>query len=291
MTNEHMLNEIKRIHNEYGSVTKVLLQKHASVSYDSIKRRFGSMAAALAEVDIEPLQGQRKMITKEEVIDDLDRVYGELGSMSKPLYEKHGKFTPKVVQRVFSSFSKMMTEMGFTQHPSGYIPTELELVDELKRLSEEHGLVTAAIIRNFGKYSTTTYHERFTSLNLAYESAGLPTRQPGACAHADWVIRRFAKSVGEAPEMEHRFNWLRNPRTNRVLPVDGYFPKAGIIIEYNGPQHYNVDNHYVKTQEALDYRKALDQLKYDLIRKQGLKLIVIDYRDSFTQDYIDNCLA
>ena len=290
ISNEHILAEIRRIYNEYGKVTKTTLQ-HASVSYDTIKRRFGSITNALAHVGIAPTVGQRKMVSKEEVIEDILRVHKEFGYISKPLYEKHGNFNVKVVRRIFGSWVSMYEELQLQRHPSGYIPSDNELIEDLLRLQNEHGLVTENILRHFGKFSVTTYRERFGSLNKAYTAAGLEVREPGHSSHAKWVIERFAKTLGEEPIYEHRFDWLRNPKTNRHLPVDGYFPKSGIIVEYNGPQHYHIDKMYTPTEEALKYRQWLDEYKYKSIREHGYKLIVVDYRHSFTQEYINQCLG
>lgn len=290
ITKEQCIEEIQRIHSLHGKVTKSILQKHGNISYDVIRRRFGTIANALEKAEVPASQGQVRFKTKEDIIPDLIRVHNQYGYMSKPLYEREGGHNQKVVRRLYGSFGAMCKELNFNTSPSGYIPTFDELITELKHLFNEHGLVTAQIIREHGKYSVTTYATRFETLNEAYDWAGLPNRNPGECSHANWVIKRFGKTLNEEPIFEHRFDWLRNPKTNRTLPVDGYFPNSNIIVEYNGPQHYKLDKMYMKTEKELEYRKWLDSLKYDLIRQHGYKLIVVDYRHSFTESYIEHSI-
>lgn len=62
--------------------------------------------------------------------------------------------------------------------------------------------------------------------------------------------------------------------------------KSNIAIEYNGPQHYIVDGRYTRTPEELEYRQELDKMKYDLIKKHNIHLIVIHFKDKITEDYI-----
>lgn len=290
ITKGQCISELRRIHSLYGKVTKEILKDHGTISYDTIRRQFKTMSNALQEAGLTASQGQVRNKTKEDIIPDLIRVHDQFGYISKPLYAKEGKHNTKVVSRLFGSFGAMYDELGLKRSPSGYVPTFDELVEELQRLQSEHELVTAQIIRDHSKFSTTTYFARFESLNDAYEWAGLPTRDPGECSHAKWVINRFGKTLNEEPIFEQRFDWLRNPKTNRHLPVDGYFPEANIIVEYNGPQHYHTDDKYMPTEKDLQYRQWLDSIKYDMIRQQGIKLIVVDYRHSFTESYIEDCI-
>ncbi len=288
ITKEKCLEEIKIIHKIYGKVTKKELRLYGVISYDTIQRRFGSITNALELLGINPSNGQRKMVSKEEVANDVIEVKNKIGYISKPVYEKYGKYNVKVINRLFNGFSEMYKELGLSRHSSGYIPSEEELIQDIIDLNQEHGMVTANIIKNFGKFSTTTYHERFGSINNAYKAAGLIERKSGQSSHANWVINRFSKIIGEEPIFEKRFEWLRNPLTNRILPVDAYFPNSNIIIEYNGPQHYKVDNMYTSTEEKLAYRKNLDKIKYKMIEDKKIKLIVVHYKDVVSNDYIKN---
>lgn len=286
ITKEECLTEIRRLHSIYGKVTKPILKEHGNMSYDVIRRRCGSINEAFKELNIEPSVGQRRMLPKETLIEDLKRVHDLHGYISKPIYEKDGKYNQKIVKRIFGNFSNMYEELGFNRHPSGVISTDKELIAELQRLHNEYGIVTAKHIKEYGQYSITTYMERFGSINSAYKEAGLKERQPGQSEFATWVINRIGTILKEEPELEKRFDWLRSPTTNRHLPIDGYFQKSNIAIEYNGPQHYHLNKFYHDTEYDLYHRQILDDFKYRKIRKHGIKLIVIDYREPTTIEHL-----
>lgn len=290
ITKEFCEQELTRLYNEHGKVTKTILKDYGSISMAPINRLFGDLTSALESLSIPLSKGQARNYSKEEVTADILKVFKEQGYISKPLYEKEGNYNSKVVRRIFGSFGEMYEELKLPRHPSGYVPSDKELIDDLISLQSEHSIVTKDIITRFGKFCTTTYNERFGNLNESYKRAGLPTRNAGECSHANWVINRYAKFLNEEPSFEHRFDWLRNPNTDRILPIDGYFPESNIAIEYNGPQHYHVDNRYTVDEEALLYRQVLDEFKYHTIREHGVHLIVIDYRHSFTEEYIINTI-
>lgn len=286
ITKEQCLDEITRLHSIYGKVTKQTFKQHGTLSYDVVRRRCGSINNAFEELGIEPSDGQRRMIPKEVVVEDLNRVHNVHGYISKPLYEKEGKYNRKVVNRIFGNFSKMYEELGLNRHPAGVIATDDELINDLKRIHKEHGIVTSKHIKEYGQHGLTTYMERFGSINNAYKKAGLEERKSGDSQFATWVINRIGGILNEEPELEKRFDWLRSPTTNRHLPIDGYFPKANIAVEYNGPQHYHLNNFYHNSENDLYLRKVVDELKSRMIREKGIKLIVIDYREPTTIEHL-----
>lgn len=349
-SSEFLLNELNKIYQQHNTVTKDLINKFAPFDYYTIQRRFGSMEEALKLCNIPLIVGQRKMISKERLVDDLVRVHNIHGYISKPLYEKHGLYNSKVVQRIFGSFTNMYSELNLTRHPSGYKPTDEELLDDIRKLLSEYEYINSDIIRIYGKFSVfvytnrfgsinnlyklldipltqysaseeellteareiylkyniltkdiieensqfsiSQYYRRFGNLNILYDRLGLPNRYPGDESNnsANYCIGKFESYLGESPNREFTFDWLRNPLTNRKLPIDAYFPKHNIAIEYNGPQHYQIDNLYTKTQEDLDYRQNLDKIKYQLIIDHGVNLVVVHFKDIINDEYISQAI-
>jgi hypothetical protein len=68
--------------------------------------------------------------------------------------------------------------------------------------------------------------------------------------------------------------WLKNPKTDHLLELDGYCDKLKIAFEHNGLQHYKKTNFHStnKKFQDLQYR---DRLKRQLCKSHGVKLIVI----------------
>lgn len=291
-TDEEIFQILSDVYDSYGKVTTRLLQDiGAKISIDTLKLRFGSMRNALEKAGLNIKQGQRKFVDKSELLKDIDRINQEHGYVSKPLMERYSSYSPKIVQRIWGSFGAIYRETGYLRNMSGYVATDDELKKDLLRLQAEFGVVTQDIVTNFGKFSTTTYKERFGSMNKAYEAVGLETRKPGDSCTANWIIKKYSEYLGEKPEYEKQFKWLRNPKNKYPLFIDAYFSEANVAVEYNGPQHYKIDNMYCISEEELAYRQWLDSVKYDAIREHGIHLVIVHYLDRVDQPYIIKSLA
>lgn len=297
ITKELCINEIKRIYNEHGKITGRLIKQYGNISPDSIARRFGSLSNAYKEAGIELKQGQRKMVSKEEITQEILRINKQFGYVSKPLMEKYSSYSPKIVQRVFGNFANMYSELNLPRHASGIIPTDQELLDEAKRIYDEQGYLSYDLIEKFSRYSTTCFKDRakvnnWNGIFYYREQVGCEEFSLDWCESpsAKYAINKFTQVIGEAPIKEKTFDWLINTETNQKLRIDAYYPNANIAIEYNGPQHYYVDGRYTKTEEELNYRINLDQSKYALIKQHNIHLIVIHYQDKINEQYIQEKL-
>lgn len=71
--------------------------------------------------------------------------------------------------------------------------------------------------------------------------------------------------------------WLKNPKTNRNLELDGYCEELKIAIEYNGIQHYNWPNFCSQTLDEFNKQRARDLLKYKLCVLNNVYLIHVPY--------------
>lgn len=71
--------------------------------------------------------------------------------------------------------------------------------------------------------------------------------------------------------------WLVNPKTNYLLELDGYNKELNIAFEFNGNQHYDLDD-YNKTEKELLYQNYRDGIKYKLCSENGVYLIVVPYK-------------
>lgn len=298
ITKELCITEIKRIYNEHGKITEKLIREHACISSDSIKRKFGSISNAYREAGIELKQGQRKMVTKEEITEEIIRIKNEYGYISKPLMEKYSTYSPKIVQRIFGSFSNMYSELNLDRHFSGRIPTDEDLINEAKRIYKEQGYLSYDLIDKFSSISTTCFKDRakknnWDGISHYRKQVGCsePTLDWGESPSAKFAINKFTNIIGESPVKEKTFDWLINKATGQKLRIDAYYPNSNIAIEYNGPQHYYIDGKLTKDQEALEYRKTLDMIKYDLIKQHDIHLIVIHFKDKITDEYINKKLS
>lgn len=270
----------------YGEISYKTVQALHLVSIDFIKRNYGGLPKATEYFKL-PYKDFHRNISKELLDADMYRLEREYGYVSKAIVEKHAIYKVKVINRIYGSFSNMYKELNIRRHPSGYIPTSEELVHEFWRLYDKYGNVSLELIADEAQFSATCYRDRFGSLNNLKVSLGLKPTIPGQQSNlsALYAIKKFEEYFQEKAELEKRFDWLRNSKTNRKLPLDAYFIKRHIAIEYDGPQHYSIDGRYIIDQEQLKYRQWLDQEKDRLCREHLVYVVRIPYQTKITLAY------
>lgn len=88
----------------------------------------------------------------------------------------------------------------------------------------------------------------------------------------------YIKSIlNEDYDTEVIFKELINPLTGKNLRVDGYFKKSGIVIEYQGIQHYKVIPYFHKGKNTFEYQQFKDKIKKNYFEQHNIKYICIPY--------------
>lgn len=87
-----------------------------------------------------------------------------------------------------------------------------------------------------------------------------------------------------------RPKWLKNPKTNRLLELDGYNENLKIGFEYDGEFHYSKNKSKKYTNSRLNSQKERDGIKDKLCEQNNIKLIRIPYfiKKNNIQEYIQN---
>lgn len=97
--------------------------------------------------------------------------------------------------------------------------------------------------------------------------------------------------LGVSGIRQARFDWLRGdpsparPRGTQ-LPVDGYWPDLGLVVEFQEEQHTQPSpffdrRHTVSGMGRGEQRRLYDERKRTLIPEHGLRLVVIE-KSAFT---------
>lgn len=76
-----------------------------------------------------------------------------------------------------------------------------------------------------------------------------------------------------------RNQWLVHPDTGRRLELDRWYPDANIAFEFQGPQHFGPDGHFITTEAEYMARAERDQLKRDICKRHSVELIEITADD------------
>lgn len=298
ITKEFCIEEINRLHKKFGKVTDEILREHGAVSGDTLKRRFGSITNAYIEAGVELKQGQRKMVSKPEIVKELNRLNKEFGYVSKPIMEKYSSYSPKIVQRIFGSFSNMYEELNFKRAPNGIILSDDELINKAKEVYEKTGFLSYDLISKFCDISATAFKDRvrkngWDGINYYREQVGceIPTLYWCESPSSKYAIGIFTKLIGEEPIKEKRFKWLYYKRANNKLRIDAFYENLNLAVEYNGPQHYFIDGHYTKSQKDLERKQEIEKYKIKLLQDHGIKVIVIHFKDKVDEQYVKDALS
>lgn len=98
-----------------------------------------------------------------------------------------------------------------------------------------------------------------------------------------YIINLCDKVLGQKASRQHKFDFLLGD-SGRMLPVDAYYEKLKIAVEYRERQHSECVSYFDKPEKMTvsgvhrgEQRKIYDQRRRDVLPKNGIKLIEIDY--------------
>jgi len=72
-------------------------------------------------------------------------------------------------------------------------------------------------------------------------------------------------------------DFLVNPETNELLQADRYYVDYNVIVEFNGPQHYEATEHF--SEEEVRAQMARDRTKQEICARQGVPLVAVRSED------------
>jgi len=84
--------------------------------------------------------------------------------------------------------------------------------------------------------------------------------------------------------------WLINPKTNRLLELDGFCENLKIAFEYNGYQHYKAINIFHKTEQKFIDQKNRDITKNRICKENNIILLNIRQFKNFRKDYMEEAV-
>lgn len=106
-----------------------------------------------------------------------------------------------------------------------------------------------------------------------------------------YVLALCDEALGLASERQRTFDWLLGDESaktgrRRPLPVDAYWPKLGLVVEFHEKQHTETVTHFDKPDRMTVsgvhrgvQRKIYDDRRRDLIPQHGLRLVIIPMAD------------
>ncbi|MES1181611.1 MAG: hypothetical protein ABUL44_02335 [Flavobacterium sp.] len=109
--------------------------------------------------------------------------------------------------------------------------------------------------------------------------------KPANKGHSDecYVLDLCDEILKQKALRQHRFDFLRGD-SGMKLPVDAYYPKLNLVIEFREKQHTEEVIFFDRRQTVSgmgrgEQRKLYDQRRRDQLPKHGIKLIELGYDD------------
>lgn len=137
-----------------------------------------------------------------------------------------------------------------------------------------------------GECVSTCYNNSYTKIkwkcNLNHEWWSTPSNVSSgtwcpecSASLSERTCRVYFEAIFQKTFPKYRPKWLRNPKTNYPLELDGYCEELGIAFEHQGEQHYTDKTIFIKTKKELKERKTIDKLKKKICELNNVILIQI----------------
>lgn len=115
------------------------------------------------------------------------------------------------------------------------------------------------------------------------EAPSRPSRQE---SDESYVLDLLDELLGVRGLRQHKFDWLLGDpgqdTQRRQLPVDGYWPGFGLVVEYRERQHDEPIRHFDKPDRMTvsgvhrgEQRRLYDERRDTLVPSHGLKLLIV----------------
>ena len=162
----------------------------------------------------------------------------------------------------------------------------------LRKLDEQNQLHLIPFVYADRKAKNVSwYFRRNNCANFSKPKAEKPTVQKAKSTSKvsnrdeQYVLDLCDEVLNLKGSRQHKFDFLKGDAETR-LPVDIYYEKLKLVIEYREYQHTNPVKHFDKPDKITvsgvsrgEQRKIYDQRRRDVLPENEIKLIEIDFTD------------
>lgn len=275
---DEILLDIKTVIAKTNNATRDNYAIHGIYSKCAYEKYIGNWNEILTILNIDI--NMNKNYSKEDVIDEmLSLQQKHNGYFTAEIQRKYSKYSQPVIDRLFGSFSNMLRELNL-RSPYGKNISNEEIIKQIKDIYLKYGTISCDLIDEHSCLSAATIINRFGSMQNAYELAGVEQRIINQSKLSIYILNICNNILNETPKLEYTFEWLINPKTNKKLRVDAYYPNNNLIIEVDGEQHFKEKTSFKSSLKEIKYR---DSIKDILIPKNNINLLRIPYYFSIDQ--------
>lgn len=139
----------------------------------TVNAHFGNWGNALKLLDMAPKH--KRSIDKQDIINDVLRVFDETGSTGRENYLNYGQFSRAPIKRMFGSWNNLLKELNVkvNMHKPGQYSKEDILIDYGELCIAHNKILTAIEYRKLGKYSQPIVDNMFGNFSFMKKEMGL----------------------------------------------------------------------------------------------------------------------
>ena len=212
----------------------------------------------------------------------IDKQRGDITPIIKYIKEKKGKFISGEYSNQHSKLevecekghrwkvtsNSLLSKKSWCRECLG---TKKRNIDEMRVIGKERGgkCLSVEYINDFSKleWECCEGHRFLTSPNNIKHGKWCPECSTGIYER---ICRLYFEKIFNKPFLRIRPDWLKNPKTNSNLEIDGFNEELKLGFEHHGKQHY-VENSFFKNNNTIEN----DKIKKVLLKKSGVRVIEI----------------
>lgn len=186
-----------------------------------------------------------------------------------------------VIDATSVSKSKRNLAKEYTKYdiPPGFVK-DLFQVDESKELLYITGSKKDPDVHFTCKRCGKTFCQKYSDLVARKGHDCEAVKSSGEAIVEDFLKRNRISYLTQRQTLK-----CVNPKTGAVLPYDFEIPRAKIVIEVQGNQHYHFVPHFHGSIENFEYEQWKDEYKREYAESKGYYVLYITYEDILSGEY------
>lgn len=222
----------------------------------------------------------RKWHAVEIIRADIKRMIARDGVWSMNRYiDEAGSIHHNTIKSIFGSLEECRIALGLPvpkschQHTAPYKREEYQQFFET--LMKIYGYISEPIVKASKSITLNTIKKNYGSLENACKEFGAIYKQeaPNRSKFCQEVEAFMNMMLGCTCIQEKRWRWLKY---KNMLAVDMFYQDYGLVIEADGPQHYEMISYFYANEDEFKEAQKRDQIKNIEIPKHGLTLLRIN---------------
>jgi len=207
MDEKIILDEINAVNSLEGSSDPPTIdefREYSEYSFNDVKKCFDNWTHAVKEAGLEP---RRRFITKEELLEEIERLSEEHRDGKPPRekdVKKYSEFSMRPFYTKFDTWNKALEESSINSVNDSGVVQEKELIKEIEDVFEEYGVLNGEKFIEKSQYSMGCYQRRWGTFGDAVREAGFTPKRERKTTEEDIIrdVRSVYNKIDKNPTLQ-----------------------------------------------------------------------------------------